>query len=42
MLSSTGYVSNKDWWKLSAIIGAILIVIWLGIGLIWTKVIGFW
>lgn len=42
LLSSTGYVSNKDWWKLSAIIGVILNVIWLGGGLIWTKVIGMW
>lgn len=42
MLSSTGYVSNKDWWKLSAIIGVILNVIWLGIELLWTKCIGYW
>ncbi|WEV40759.1 DASS family sodium-coupled anion symporter [Lactobacillus sp. ESL0681] len=42
LLSSTGYVSNKDWWKLSAIIGLVLNVIWLGGGLLWTKVIGMW
>lgn len=42
LLSSTGYVSNKDWWKLSAIIGVVLNIIWLGGGLIWTKVIGMW
>ena len=42
LLSSTGYVSNKDWWKLSAIIGVVLNVIWLGGGLVWTKVIGMW
>ncbi|MDF7639018.1 DASS family sodium-coupled anion symporter [Lactobacillus sp. ESL0791] len=42
LLSSTGYVSNKDWWKLSAIIGVVLNVIWLGGGLLWTKVIGMW
>lgn len=42
MLSSTGYVSNKDWWALSAIIGVVLNVIWLGGGLLWTKVIGMW
>ncbi|AKP67985.1 DASS family sodium-coupled anion symporter [Companilactobacillus ginsenosidimutans] len=40
--SSTGYVENKDWWKLNAIIGVIFIVIWLGGGLLWTKVIGLW
>ncbi|MBT8905121.1 anion transporter [Lactobacillus delbrueckii subsp. bulgaricus] len=42
MLSGTGYVSNKDWWKLSAIIGVIFNVIWLGGGLLWTKCIGYW
>lgn len=42
MLSGTGYVSNKDWWKLSAIIGLIFNVIWLGGGLLWTKCIGYW
>ncbi|MCT6904292.1 MAG: anion permease, partial [Lactobacillus sp.] len=42
LLSSTGYVSNKDWWKLSAIIGVVLNIIWLGGGLVWTKVIGMW
>jgi len=42
LLSSTGYVSNADWWKLSALIGVVLNVIWLGGGLLWTKVIGLW
>lgn len=42
LLSSTGYVANKDWWKLSAIIGVILNIIWLGGGLLWTKVLGMW
>lgn len=42
LLSSTGYVSNKDWWKLSAIIGIVFNIIWLGGGLLWTKVIGYW
>lgn len=42
LLSSTGYVSNKDWWKLSAIIGVVLNIIWLGGGLVWTKAIGMW
>lgn len=42
LLSGTGYVSNKDWWKLSAIIGVVFNVIWLGGGLLWTKVIGLW
>ncbi|MFC6164170.1 DASS family sodium-coupled anion symporter [Lactiplantibacillus dongliensis] len=42
LLSGTGYVSNKEWWQLSALIGVIFNVIWLGGGLLWTKVIGLW
>ena len=42
LLSTTGYVSNKDWWILSAVIGVVLNVIWLGGGLLWTKIIGYW
>ncbi|MBP2057202.1 DASS family divalent anion:Na+ symporter [Lactobacillus colini] len=42
MLSTTGYISNKDFWKLSAIIGILFNIVWLGGGLIWTKIIGFW
>ena len=42
LLSTTGYVETKDWWKLSAIIGVILNIIWLGVGLAWTKVLGYW
>lgn len=42
MLSTTGYVKSKDWWKLSAIFGVIYNIIFLGGGLLWTKVIGYW
>lgn len=41
-LSGTGYVSPKDWWRLSAIVGVLLNILWLGGGLIWTKIIGIW
>jgi len=42
LLSGTGYVTNKEWWQLSALIGVIFNDIWLGGGLLWTKVIGLW
>lgn len=42
LLSSTGYVTSAEWWKLSAIVGVIFNVIWLGGGLLWTKLLGFW
>ncbi|MCQ2570022.1 MAG: anion permease [Limosilactobacillus sp.] len=42
LLSSTGYVSTKEWWSLSFIIGLVFNIIWLGGGLVWTKIIGLW
>lgn len=42
MLSTTGYISTKDFWKLSAIIGVVFNVVWLSGGLLWTKIIGYW
>ena len=42
LLSTTGYVKSSEWWKLSAILGIFLNVVWLGGGLLWTKIIGFW
>jgi divalent anion:Na+ symporter, DASS family len=35
-----GYVSQGDWWKLGFIISLINIVVWLGIGPLWWKLIG--
>jgi DASS family divalent anion:Na+ symporter len=32
----------KTWWKLGFYISIITIVIWLGIGGIWWKIIGLW
>jgi DASS family divalent anion:Na+ symporter len=35
-----GYVSQGDWWKLGFIVSLINIVVWLGIGPLWWKLIG--
>lgn len=37
-----GYVDVKTWWKLGFIISLINIVIWMGLGSLWWKVIGLW
>jgi DASS family divalent anion:Na+ symporter len=37
-----GYVSQGDWWRLGFIISLINIVVWLGIGPLWWKLIGFY
>jgi len=39
---NSGYVDLATWWKLGLIISFVNIVIWLGIGLPWLKVLGLW
>jgi DASS family divalent anion:Na+ symporter len=36
----SGYVALGAWWRLGAIISVINIVIWLGIGGLWRKILG--
>lgn len=42
LLFGTGYVAQGDWWRMNAILGVFYIVVWFGIGALWTKVLGFW
>jgi len=42
VLFGAGYVCLGDWWKLGAIISVVNIVIWLGLGGVWWKVLGIW
>ena len=42
VLFGAGYVELADWWKLGAVISVVNIIIWLGIGGLWWKVIGLW
>ena len=38
----SGYVEMGDWWKSGFIISVVNIVIWLGIGGVWWKLLGIW
>ena len=38
----TGYVSLELWWKVGAILAGVNIVIWLGLGGLWWKLLGYW
>jgi DASS family divalent anion:Na+ symporter len=38
----SGYVDMATWWKLGLLISVVNIVIWLGFGGIWWKVLGIW
>ena len=39
---NAGYVSQGEWWKLGFIISLVNLVIWLGIGPLWWKALGYW
>ena len=42
VLFGAGYVEMGTWWKLGGLVSVVNIVIWLGIGGLWWKVIGVW
>jgi len=42
ILYGGGYVPILTWWRIGLIISFVNIVIWLGIGSMWWKVLGFW
>jgi divalent anion:Na+ symporter, DASS family len=42
VLFGSGYVPMADWWRIGALISVVNIVIWLGIGGIWWKILGLW
>lgn len=37
-----GYVDQGTWWKIGFIISVINIIIWIGLGSIWWKILGLW
>lgn len=37
-----GYVSLGEWWKLGFILSLVNLVVWLGLGMVWWKLLGWW
>lgn len=37
-----GYVDQGTWWKLGFVVSVLHIIIWVGIGGVWWKVLGYW
>lgn len=37
-----GYMTQSEWWRIGFILSVLHLVIWLGIGVPWMKVIGIW
>ncbi|MEE2790316.1 MAG: anion permease [Acidobacteriota bacterium] len=42
ILFGSGNVALSTWWKLGALISVVNIVIWLGVGSLWWKLLGLW
>lgn len=42
ILFSQGYVTLGEWWRTGAVVGAANLAIWLSVGLVWWRVLGFW
>ena len=37
-----GYVDQTTWWKLGFLLSIMNLLFWLGIGLVWWKIVGLW
>jgi DASS family divalent anion:Na+ symporter len=37
-----GYVSQSSWWKIGFLISIANLIIWLGAGMFWWKLVGLW
>lgn len=42
ILFGSEYVNLKHWWKIGALVSVIFLIIWVGIGSLWWKLLGFW
>jgi divalent anion:Na+ symporter, DASS family len=38
----TGYVTQRTWWKVGFLLSLVNVTIWLGVGLVWWKILGWW
>ena len=37
-----GYVSQRTWWKIGFLLSLVILALWLGGGLLWWKLLGWW
>ncbi|MGL5687290.1 MAG: anion permease, partial [Weissella cibaria] len=42
ILFGAGYVKQGEWWRMNFILGLVYIVIWIGVGSLWMKLLGMW
>ena len=42
VLFAADYVSARTWWRVGFVVGALNLVVWLSVGLVWWRVLGLW
>ena len=42
VLFGAGYVTIADWWRVGLIVSLVNVVVWLGLGGLWWKLLGYW
>lgn len=40
--AGSGYITQSEWWRMNFVLGLVYLIIWVGVGSIWMKLIGFW
>ncbi|MPN62190.1 putative malate transporter YflS [bioreactor metagenome] len=38
----TGFIDQKDWWRIGFTSSVVNFLIWIGVGAVWWKIIGLW
>lgn len=42
ILFGSEYVNIKTWWRIGAIVSVVFLVLWIGVGSVWWKILGLW
>jgi DASS family divalent anion:Na+ symporter len=42
IIFAEGYVSQREWWRVGFIMSFVNLAIWIGVGFLWWKLLGFW
>ncbi|WP_125588037.1 anion permease [Companilactobacillus jidongensis] len=40
--AGSGYITQSEWWKMNLVLGIVYLVIWIGVGSMWMKLLGMW
>ncbi|WP_125566412.1 anion permease [Companilactobacillus insicii] len=40
--AGSGYITQSEWWKMNFVLGIVYLIIWIGVGSVWMKLIDMW